>query len=113
MAKNWFISGASSGLGRLMAEKLLTRGDRVAGTVRGAGALDDLMERHGDRLTVLMLDVTDTEAVRTVIARAFAAMASPAVLACVTTPAPIVARSGVRVDVPVAAMSAIVAVLPS
>ena len=71
MAKNWFISGASSGLGRLMAEKLLTRGDRVVGTVRRAGALDDLVERHGERLTVPMLDVTDTEAVRTVIARAF------------------------------------------
>lgn len=71
MAKNWFISGASSGLGRLMAEKLLTRGDRVVGTARGAGALDELKERHGDRLTVLMLDVTDTEAVRTGVAHAF------------------------------------------
>lgn len=71
MAKNWFISGASSGFGRLMVEKLLTRGDRVVGTVRRADALDDLVERHGGHLTVLMLDVTDTEAVRMGIARAF------------------------------------------
>ena len=34
MSKTWLITGASAGLGRLMTERLLTRGDRVVGTVR-------------------------------------------------------------------------------
>ena len=34
MTKIWFITGASSGLGRIMTEKLLDRGDRVIGTAR-------------------------------------------------------------------------------
>ena len=39
MSKTWLITGASAGLGRLMTERLLTRGDRVVGTVRREGAL--------------------------------------------------------------------------
>lgn len=71
MTKNWFITGASSGLGRIMTEKLLARGDSVVATLRRRGALDELESRHGNRLRVLMLDVTDTRAVRTSVARAF------------------------------------------
>lgn len=74
MTKTWFISGASSGLGRLLTEKLLARGDRVVGTLRREGALDDLLAAHGNRLCVLKLDVTDADAVRTAVTRAFAEM---------------------------------------
>ncbi|USI74711.1 SDR family oxidoreductase [Sphingomonas morindae] len=72
--KTWFITGASSGLGRDMTEKLLARGDRVAATVRRADALADLAATHGDRLRILTLDVTDTEALRHAIDAAFAAL---------------------------------------
>jgi NAD(P)-dependent dehydrogenase (short-subunit alcohol dehydrogenase family) len=34
MVKTWFITGTSSGLGRLLAERLLQRGDRVVATLR-------------------------------------------------------------------------------
>jgi NAD(P)-dependent dehydrogenase (short-subunit alcohol dehydrogenase family) len=34
MSKTWLITGASSGLGRLMTERLLARGDRVVATAR-------------------------------------------------------------------------------
>ena len=71
MSKTWFITGASSGLGRVMTEKLLARGDQVVGTVRRADTLDDLAARHGDRLRIVTLDVTDTAAVRQAVARAF------------------------------------------
>ena len=71
MSKTWFITGASSGLGRVMTEKLLARGDQVVGTVRRADTLDDLAARHGDRLRVVTLDVTDTAAIRLKVARAF------------------------------------------
>jgi short-subunit dehydrogenase len=32
MTKTWFITGASSGIGRKLTEKLLMRDDRVAAT---------------------------------------------------------------------------------
>ena len=72
MPKTWFITGTSSGFGRLLTEQLLARGDRVAATLRRAGALDDLADRYGDRLWIASLDVTDTAAVRDVAGRAFA-----------------------------------------
>jgi NADP-dependent 3-hydroxy acid dehydrogenase YdfG len=50
MVKTWFITGASSGFGRILTEKLLARGDRVAATVRRESSLDDLRVQHGDRL---------------------------------------------------------------
>ena len=74
MPKTWLITGASAGLGRTMTEKLLARGDRVVGTLRRAGALDDLAARYGDNLRIATLDVTDTSAVRTTIRDAFTAM---------------------------------------
>ena len=50
MSKTWFITGTSSGLGRIMTEKLLARGDRVAATLRRTGALDELKARYGQHL---------------------------------------------------------------
>jgi NAD(P)-dependent dehydrogenase (short-subunit alcohol dehydrogenase family) len=72
MSKTWFITGTSTGLGRTLTEQLLARGDRVAATLRRPDALDDLRAEHGDRLWVGELDVTHTDAVRTVVDRAFA-----------------------------------------
>ena len=69
--KTWLITGASSGLGRLMAEKLLSRGDRVIGTVRRADALADVAAEHGERLHIVTLDLTDTAAIRAAIKNAF------------------------------------------
>jgi NAD(P)-dependent dehydrogenase (short-subunit alcohol dehydrogenase family) len=74
MTKHWLITGASSGLGRIMAAKLLARGDRVVATVRRADALDDLAAGYGERLHVAILDVTDAAAVRRTVDDAFARM---------------------------------------
>ena len=71
MSRTWFITGTSSGFGRQMTEKLLARGDRVAATARSADRLSDLKDGYGDLLWIADLDVTDTAAVREVIARAF------------------------------------------
>ena len=72
MTKSWLITGASAGLGRIMTEKLLDRGDRVFATIRRERALDDLHARYPDALRVLSLDVTDAPAVRRTIDTAFA-----------------------------------------
>jgi NAD(P)-dependent dehydrogenase (short-subunit alcohol dehydrogenase family) len=69
--KTWFITGTSSGFGRAMTEKLLAGGHRVAATLRKVTALDDLKAAHGDRLWIAALDVTDGDAVRAVVDRAF------------------------------------------
>lgn len=71
MAKTWLVTGTSTGLGRLLTERLLERGDRVLATLRRPGALDELIAQHGDRLHVLTLDVTDVQAIRTAVADAF------------------------------------------
>jgi len=74
MSKTWLITGASAGLGRLMTERLLTRGDRVVTTVRRAGALAHLQTEHGDRLAVTMLDLTDKIGIRAAVDDAFGRM---------------------------------------
>ena len=72
--KTWFITGASSGLGRIMTERLLARGDKVAATVRRADALGDLGAHHGDRLRVIVVDLTDTDGMRREVDATFATL---------------------------------------
>ncbi|CAJ1587464.1 SDR family oxidoreductase [[Mycobacterium] wendilense] len=74
MAKTWFITGASRGMGRELVEQTLRRGDSVAATLRRPEQLDDLAQRYGDRLWRRALDVTDAAAVRAVVHEAFAAL---------------------------------------
>ena len=71
MTKTWFISGASSGLGREMAQQLLGRGDIVVGTTRRDGALADLERQFRERLHVLTLELTDAARVRATVREAF------------------------------------------
>ena len=62
MSKTWFITGTSRGFGREWAIAALERGDRVAATARDAASLDDLVQKYGDALLPIALDVTDREA---------------------------------------------------
>jgi NAD(P)-dependent dehydrogenase (short-subunit alcohol dehydrogenase family) len=63
MAKTWFITGASRGFGREWATAALERGDSVAATARDPKTLDDLVQRFGERVLPLRLDVADRAAV--------------------------------------------------
>jgi NAD(P)-dependent dehydrogenase (short-subunit alcohol dehydrogenase family) len=58
-SKTWYITGTSSGLGRILTEKLLRRGDRVFATVRSEGVLEALQVEFGERLIVDHLDVAE------------------------------------------------------
>src|SRR6201996_2891843 len=60
--KTWFITGTSRGFGREWAIAALDRGDKVAATARNLATLDDLVEKYGDALLPIKLDVTDREA---------------------------------------------------
>jgi NAD(P)-dependent dehydrogenase (short-subunit alcohol dehydrogenase family) len=70
-AKNWLITGTSSGFGHTLTELALKRGDNVAATVRRPSVLDDLKERYGNRLRVSILDVTNAKEIVSVVDEAF------------------------------------------
>jgi NADP-dependent 3-hydroxy acid dehydrogenase YdfG len=59
MNKIVFITGASKGFGKLWAEALLKRGDKVAATARNIAALQDLKDKYGDSILPLQLDVNN------------------------------------------------------
>lgn len=62
MERTILITGASRGFGKLWAEAFLERGDRVVATARNIATLDELVERFGDKVLALPLDVTDRAA---------------------------------------------------
>jgi NAD(P)-dependent dehydrogenase (short-subunit alcohol dehydrogenase family) len=64
MAKTVFITGASRGFGKLWTEAFLKRGDKVAASARNITALDDLVEKYGDNILPVQLDVTNREQVQ-------------------------------------------------
>jgi NAD(P)-dependent dehydrogenase (short-subunit alcohol dehydrogenase family) len=70
--QTWFVTGASSGLGRALVTALLARGDRVAATSRDPRALAGLDAYAAHPLWTAPLDLTDADAVTTVVDRAFA-----------------------------------------
>ncbi|WP_174446881.1 oxidoreductase [Rhizobium leguminosarum] len=63
----WFITGASSGLGRALAEAVLARGWRAAVTARRPETLADIAAEHGDRALALALDVTDSRSIASAV----------------------------------------------
>jgi len=56
----WLITGASSGLGRAVAEAALTAGDAEVAAVRTPTAVDDLAAAYPGRVATARLDVTDS-----------------------------------------------------
>ncbi|KAJ6591539.1 NAD(P)-binding protein [Mycena vulgaris] len=55
----WFITGASSGFGLLMAEKALANGDKVVATLRKPEVISSLAAQYTkEQLIVLKVDVT-------------------------------------------------------
>jgi len=68
----WLITGASSGIGRAVATKLLANGDRVAAFARDPRALEELATAYPSLLWTARVDVTDTHELRLATVRAFA-----------------------------------------
>lgn len=68
--KNWFITGTSKGLGRAVAEAALARGDRVAATARDTTSIQPLVDRFGDAVLPIQLDVGDRAACVAAVDRA-------------------------------------------
>ena len=62
MHRVWFITGASSGIGRALAEAALKRGDDAVVCARRRAALDMLASTYGKSALAIELDVTDADA---------------------------------------------------
>ena len=62
--RNWVITGVSSGFGYEMVKQVLSRGDKVLGTVRKTAPVEDLIARYPDQFHVEILDMRDRKAVK-------------------------------------------------
>jgi len=69
----WFITGASSGIGRSLAEGLLNRGYDVAATARDPAAMADLQAEYPNTLSIHTLDVTRQNDIKHAVTQALAA----------------------------------------
>ena len=70
MSQTWFTTGSSRGFGRELVVAALEAGDSVAATARNPKQLDDLVEKYGDRILPLALDVTNADAAASALATA-------------------------------------------
>jgi NAD(P)-dependent dehydrogenase (short-subunit alcohol dehydrogenase family) len=73
MTKVWMITGSSRGLGRALAEAVLAGGDQLAATARDPAQLRDLVDKYGDSVRAIALDVTDPAAASRAVAETVAA----------------------------------------
>jgi NAD(P)-dependent dehydrogenase (short-subunit alcohol dehydrogenase family) len=76
----WFITGASTGFGRLLAEEVLKRGERVIATARDIKKVDDLVEKYPETARAFSLDVTKPADISSVVAKAIPAFGQVDVL---------------------------------
>jgi NAD(P)-dependent dehydrogenase (short-subunit alcohol dehydrogenase family) len=72
-ARTWFITGASTGFGRLLAEELLKRGERVAATARDLAKVKDLETQYPGTARAFTLDVTKPAEIEEAARQAIAA----------------------------------------
>ena len=67
---NWFITGASSGLGASLAKAALSVGHRVAGTARSSSRLRDVAASHPGTFLPLSMDLARPNEIEAAIAQA-------------------------------------------
>lgn len=78
--KVWFITGASTGFGRLLAEEVLKAGGKVVVTARKLDKVADLEKQYPQTAKALALDVTDAGQVDSAVTEAIAKFGSVDVL---------------------------------
>jgi short-subunit dehydrogenase len=67
--RSWFITGASTGFGRLLAEEVLKSGGKVIATARNIDKVIDLEEKYPGQAKAFALDVTNYPQVISVVAQ--------------------------------------------
>lgn len=71
--KVWFITGASTGFGRLLAEEVLKAGGKVLATARKPEQIADLVQQYPEAARAFTLDVTKPAQIESVAQDAIAA----------------------------------------
>jgi NAD(P)-dependent dehydrogenase (short-subunit alcohol dehydrogenase family) len=71
--KVWFITGASTGFGHLLAQEVLKAGDRAIITARKPDQITDLERQYPETARAFLLDVTHAAQIETVATKAIAA----------------------------------------
>jgi NAD(P)-dependent dehydrogenase (short-subunit alcohol dehydrogenase family) len=66
----WFVTGSSTGFGRIFVDQALALGHRVVATARNLAQIETLWTTHGDNVLRLALDVTDGAAITRSVAEA-------------------------------------------
>jgi NAD(P)-dependent dehydrogenase (short-subunit alcohol dehydrogenase family) len=67
MAKIWLVTGSGNGLGRDITEAALAAGDSVVAGARRTEELRALVERYGERITPVTLDVREESAAKAAV----------------------------------------------
>src|SRR6201996_5187174 len=70
--RTWFITGASTGFGRTLAEEVLKTGGKVVATARNRDRVADLETKYPQRAKAVALDVIDAGQVDSAVTQAFA-----------------------------------------
>jgi NAD(P)-dependent dehydrogenase (short-subunit alcohol dehydrogenase family) len=68
----WFITGASTGIGRVLAEEVLKAGGKVIATARKLDTIADLEQQYPKTAKGIVLDVTDPGQIDSAVTQAFA-----------------------------------------
>ena len=67
MSKTFFLTGSARGLGRSIATAILDAGHQLVATARKPDQLGDLVERYGESILPVALDVNEFEAARAAV----------------------------------------------
>ncbi|WP_430390192.1 oxidoreductase [Dyella sp. 20L07] len=67
MSQVWLITGSSRGFGKALAEAVLEAGHSLIATARNPAQLDGLVQRYGQRVRAVAMDVTDATAAHAAI----------------------------------------------
>jgi NAD(P)-dependent dehydrogenase (short-subunit alcohol dehydrogenase family) len=70
--RTWFITGASTGFGRILAEEVLKSGGKVVATARKLDQIADLEEKYPGNARAFALDVTDPAQILSIVAQTLA-----------------------------------------
>src|SRR5258708_36696449 len=70
--RTWFITGASTGFGRVLAEEVLKAGGKVVATARNRDKVADLEAKYPQTAKAIALDVTNAGQVDSAVTQALA-----------------------------------------
>jgi len=96
MSRVWLITDCASGLGRVLAERVLASGDRLAAGAREPALLADLVAAHAERVLPVALTLTDEADVYAAFRAALQTFGRLDVVVNHAAPAPIGAIAALR-----------------